>query len=67
MMGELAAAGKTVVFVSSYLPELLSVCDRIGVMSRGELRETRDAKDWTEDEIMTAAISSDESLEVTAV
>ncbi|GAA4443671.1 sugar ABC transporter ATP-binding protein [Novipirellula rosea] len=67
MMGELAAAGKTVVFVSSYLPELLSVCDRIGVMSRGELRETRDAKDWTEDEIMTAAISSDESLETTTV
>ena len=34
-MGELAASGKSVIFVSSYLPELLAVCDRVGVMSRG--------------------------------
>ncbi len=61
-MGQLAAEGKTLVFVSSYLPELLSVCDRIGVMARGELRETRDAQDWSEDAIMAAAIASDELL-----
>ncbi|NNE00287.1 MAG: sugar ABC transporter ATP-binding protein [Pirellulaceae bacterium] len=61
MMGELAAEGKTVVFVSSYLPELLAVCDRIGVMSRGALREVRDSKDWTEDEVMAAAIALDET------
>ena len=57
MMGELAAEGKTVVFVSSYLPELLAVCDRIGVMARGELREVREASQWTEDEVMEAAIA----------
>ena len=56
MMGELAAQGKTVVFVSSYLPELLAVCDRIGVMARGELREVRDVADWTEEEVMEKAI-----------
>ena len=39
-MGELAASGKSVIFVSSYLPELLAVCDRVGVMSRGRLRES---------------------------
>ena len=59
MMGELAAEGKTIVFVSSYLPELLAVCDRIGVMSRGELREVRDTVAWSEDDIMSAAIGSD--------
>ena len=37
MMGSLAAEGRTVVFVSSYLPELLAVCDRIGVMARGQI------------------------------
>ena len=42
MLGELAATGKTIIFVSSYLPELLAVCDRIGVMARGELRDVRD-------------------------
>ncbi|MFK8113918.1 MAG: sugar ABC transporter ATP-binding protein [Rubripirellula sp.] len=57
MMGALAAEGKTIVFVSSYLPELLAVCDRIGVMARGELREVRDANDWTEDEVMATAIA----------
>lgn len=57
MMGELAAAGKTVVFVSSYLPELMAVCDRIGVMARGELREVRAAENWTEEQVLETAIT----------
>lgn len=61
MMGSLAAEGKTVVFVSSYLPELLAVCDRIGVMNRGELREIRDAADWTEEQVMATAIAVEEN------
>ena len=63
LMGQLAADGKTIVFVSSYLPELLAVCDRIGVMARGRLRDVRDAADWTEDEVMAAAIALDETLD----
>jgi ribose transport system ATP-binding protein len=65
MMGTLAAEGKTVVFVSSYLPELLAVCDRIGVMARGELREVKDAKNWTEDDVMATAIALDDSRDST--
>lgn len=57
MMGELAAQGKTVVFVSSYLPELMAVCDRIGVMARGEMKEVRDTADWTEEKVMELAIT----------
>ena len=60
MMGELAAEGKTVVFVSSYLPELLAVCDRIGVMARGVLREVRPADQWSEEEVMASAIALEE-------
>jgi ribose transport system ATP-binding protein len=60
MMGQLAARGKTVVFVSSYLPELLAVCDRVGVMSRGRLVEARPAAQWDEEELMTAAIAGGE-------
>ncbi len=56
MMGQLAAEGKTIVFVSSYLPELLAICDRIGVMSRGRLVEIRNASDWTDHEIMSCAV-----------
>ena len=55
-MGELAAAGKAILFVSSYLPELLGVCDTIGVMCRGVLAATRPAKEWTEQSIISAAI-----------
>ena len=36
-----AARGKAVLFVSSYLPELLGLCDRLAVMSRGRLGDAR--------------------------
>ena len=55
LIGELAAEGKAIIFVSSYLPELLAVCDRVGVMSRGRLREIRPANEWTEETVMACA------------
>jgi ribose transport system ATP-binding protein len=58
LMGELAAAGKAVVFVSSYLPELLGVCDTIGVMCRGVLSGVRPVSEWTEHGIINAAIGA---------
>ncbi len=60
-IGELAAAGKAVIFVSSYLPELLAVCDRVGVMSRGRLREIRPAKEWNEEAVMACAVGGSET------
>ena len=56
LMGQLAAEGKVVLFVSSYLTELLATCDRIGVMSSGILREVRPTNQWTEESIMSTAI-----------
>ena len=55
-IGEAARDGKSVVFVSSYLPELLGVCDTIAVMCRGSLVASRPASAWTEHEIIAAAI-----------
>ncbi len=55
MIGRQAAQGRAVLMVSSYLPELLGVCDRIAVMSRGLLSEARPAADWTEHSIMEVA------------
>ena len=46
------------VVVSSYLPELLGLCDTIGVMCRGELLAVRPRGDWTEAEIMRVATGS---------
>jgi ribose transport system ATP-binding protein len=41
--------------VSSYLPELLGLCDRIAVMQRRRLGEARPAASLTEHELMLAA------------
>jgi ABC-type sugar transport system ATPase subunit len=54
-IGELARQGKSVLFVSSYLPELLGVCDRIAVFYRGGLVEVRGAADWDAESLMAAA------------
>ena len=62
-MNELAGQGKALLFVSSYLPELLGVCDRIGVMCRGELSEVRPVTDWSEPEIIRAAVGQAETGE----
>ncbi len=62
LMGEQAAAGKAIIFVSSYLTELLAVCDRVAVMSRGRLKEVRPASDWTEESAMAVAVSLNESV-----
>jgi ribose transport system ATP-binding protein len=54
-IGALAREGKSVLFVSSYLPELLGVCDRIAVFHRGALVESRPVADWDEHGLMAAA------------
>ncbi len=58
LIGELAAQGRAVLFVSSYIPELLGVCDTVGVMCRGSLANVRPAAEWTEHTLMEAAIGA---------
>jgi ribose transport system ATP-binding protein len=55
LVGELAAQGKGVLFVSSYLPELLGVCDRLAVMARGRLSEVRPITGWDAEQVMAFA------------
>ena len=52
---DLANKGKTVLMVSSEMPELLGVCDRILVMSGGRLAGEVDAKTTTQEDIMRLA------------
>ena len=59
LIGEQAAAGKAILVVSSYLPELFGICDRIAVMSRGALSEARPVSEWTEHEVMDVATRAD--------
>ena len=55
IIDELACAGKAVLMVSSYLPELLGVCDRIAVMCRGVLGPARPVAEVTEHQVMLEA------------
>jgi methyl-galactoside transport system ATP-binding protein len=55
LMNKLAAEGKGIIVVSSEMPELLGICDRILVMSNGHQSGIFDAKDVTQVQIMEAS------------
>jgi ribose transport system ATP-binding protein len=50
---------KAVLMVSSYLPELLGVCDRIAVMCRGRLGPARPVGEWDEHKLLLAATGTE--------
>lgn len=54
-----AASNKAVLFVSSYLPELFGMCDRLAVMSRGRLSPCRPIGEWTPESVMQTAIGGE--------
>jgi len=55
LIDELSSSGKAVLVVSSYLPELLTICDRIAVMHRGVLGDFRPTARWTEHTLLAEA------------
>ena len=55
IIDELAARGNAVLMISSYLPELLGVCDRIAVMVRGKLGAARPASELSEHDLLLEA------------
>ena len=57
LIGQLAAQGKAIVVISSYLPELVGICDTLAVMYRGELSPVKPIRDWTDHSIMRFATS----------
>ncbi|GAA5051468.1 sugar ABC transporter ATP-binding protein [Nocardia callitridis] len=58
-MDRLAAQGKALVLISSYLPELLNMCDRILVMRQGritgEVARSADFSDFSEERVIALA------------
>jgi len=56
MIGELAASGRAILLISSELPELLALCDRVLVMSEGRITADIPRKDATQESIMHAAV-----------
>ena len=56
MIGELAADGRAILLISSELPELLALCDRVLVMSEGRLTADIPRAEATQEGIMHAAV-----------
>ncbi|HWC76372.1 MAG TPA: sugar ABC transporter ATP-binding protein [Blastocatellia bacterium] len=57
-IAQCAAQNKAVLMISSYLPELFGLADRLAVMSRGRLSEARPIADWTAESVLQAAIGA---------
>lgn len=57
LIAELAASGLGIIMVSSELPEIMAVADRILVMADGTITAAFNAGDATEDNILKAAIA----------
>ena len=55
LIADLADNGATVIVVSSELPEVLGICDRILVMRSGKITGSIERKDATEELIMKYA------------
>lgn len=55
LIDQLATQGKAILLVSSYLPELLGICDRIAVMYRGRLGPARPVDKCSEHSLMLEA------------
>ena len=52
IINELAASGKAVLVVSSELPELLGLCDRLYIVNEGKINGEMDVKDATQENVM---------------
>jgi len=62
LMEELVASGKSIIVVSSELPEAVGICDRIIVMCEGKIvAELEDSIDFNTDKILDHAIGGSES------
>ncbi len=64
IINQLVSEGKSVIMISSELPEILGMCDRIYVMNEGRMVGELDGKDATQEKIMTYILQSAGNKEV---
>ena len=59
LINDMVAKGKTVIMISSELPELLGMCDRIYIMNEGRMVAEMKAEDASQEKIMAAILKSE--------
>ncbi|MXZ12170.1 MAG: sugar ABC transporter ATP-binding protein [Gemmatimonadetes bacterium] len=62
LIDQLATQGKAILLVSSYLPELLGICDRIAVMYRGQLGPAHPVDKCSEHSLLLEATGQEVAL-----
>ena len=58
IINRMVAEGKSVIIISSEMPEILGMCDRIYVMNEGRMIAEMDGRTATQEKIMTEIINS---------
>lgn len=56
LLGQFAQRGKGILMISSELPELMGICDRIYIMSNGTITGMLDRTNFSQEEIMYYAV-----------
>ena len=59
IINDLVAAGKSVIMISSELPEVLGMCDRIYVLNEGKIVGEFDQAEATQEKIMARILATD--------
>jgi ABC-type sugar transport system ATPase subunit len=62
IINTLAKAGRAIIVISSEIPELLGICDRILVMARGKKTGELSINEATQEKIMTLATDSEKHV-----
>ena len=62
LIGTLASEGRAIVMISSYLPELLNMCDRLLVMREGRIAGELERSEFTEERVMALATGASEGV-----
>jgi putative multiple sugar transport system ATP-binding protein len=58
IINKMVSEGKSVILISSEMPEILGMCDRIYVMNEGRMISEMNIEDATQEKIMTCIINS---------
>ena len=58
LINELAKEGKAILVITSEIPELLGICDRVVVMARGRLSGTLSREEANQESVMTLAVGA---------
>lgn len=60
LINELAREGKAILVITSEIPELLGICDRVIVMARGRMSGSLSREEANQESIMTLAVGAEE-------